>query len=69
MKFRQAKKIIEGSSNLVKRFKELRQPYTNKRGRTVYPSWHDIDIVRRARRIYLRHVKRDKNNSLQYGKR
>ena len=69
MKFRQAKKIIVGSSNLVKRFNELRPPYINERGYTVYPSWHDIDIVRRARRIYLRHVKRDKNNSLQYGKR
>lgn len=63
MKFRQAKKIIEGSSNLVKRFKELRPKFTNERGRTVYPSWHDIDIVRRAKRVYLRHVKRNKKNN------
>ena len=44
MKFRQAKKIIEGNSNLVKRFRELRPPYINERGNIVCPSWHDIDI-------------------------
>lgn len=66
MKFRQAKKIIEGSSNLVKRFKELRPSYINERGYTVYPSWHDIDIVRRARRVYSRHVKRNKKNNYEY---
>lgn len=65
MKFRQAKKIIEGNSNLVKRFRELRPPYTNERGRTVYPSWHDIDIIRRARRVYSRHVKRNKKNNYE----
>lgn len=54
------KKIIEGNSNLVKRFRELRPPYTNERGRTVWPSWNDIGIVHRAMRVYLRHVKRDK---------
>lgn len=63
MKFRQAKKIIEGSSNLVKRFEKLRPSYINERGHTVCPSWHDIDIVRRARRVYLRHVKRNKKNN------
>lgn len=63
MKYRQAKKIIEGSSNLVKRFRELRPPFTNERSCTVYPSWHDIDIVRRAKRVYLRHVKRNKKNN------
>lgn len=63
MKFRQAKKIIEGSSNLVKRFEELRPSYERENGIIVYPSWHDIDIVRRARRVYLRHVKRNKKNN------
>lgn len=63
MKLRQAKKIIEGNSNLVKRFRELRSPYTNERGCTVYPSWHDIDIIRRARRVCLKHVKRKKKNN------
>ena len=63
MKFRQAKKIIEGKSNLVKRFRKLRPPYTNERSRTVWPSWHDIGIVRRAMRVYLRHVKRNKKKN------
>ena len=58
MKFRQAKKIVEGNSNLVKRFRELRPPFTNERGITVYPSWHDIDILYRARKVYSKHVRR-----------
>ena len=60
MKFRQAKKIIEGNTNLIKRFKELRKPYKDDLGRKVFPSWHDIDIVRRARKVYKRHIKRNK---------
>ena len=53
MKFRQAKKIIEGNSNLVKRFRKLRPPYTNEKGCTVYPSWHDTYIICRARKALL----------------
>ena len=60
MKFRQAKKIIEGNTNLIKRFKELRKPYKDDLGRTVFPSWHNIDIVRRAMKVYKRHIKRNK---------
>ena len=60
MKFRQAKKIIEGNTNLIKRFKELRKPYKDDLGRNVFPSWHDIDIVRRAMKVYKRHIKRNK---------
>lgn len=60
MKFRQAKKIIEGNTNLIKRFKELRKPYKDDLGRKVFPSWHDIDIVRRAMKVYKRHIKRNK---------
>ena len=33
----------------IKRFEQLRPPYWDDKGRRVYPSWHDIDIVRRAR--------------------
>jgi hypothetical protein len=60
MKFRQAKKIIEGRSNLVKRFRELRPPYINERGHTVCPSWHDIDIIQRARTVFGKHYRRHK---------
>lgn len=60
MKFRQAKKIIEGNSNLVKRFRKLRPPYINERGKMVFPSYHNIDIIRRAMKVYKRHMKRHK---------
>lgn len=60
MKFRQAKKILFGKTNLLKRFNKLRPPYKDDLGRTVYPSWHDIDIVRRARTVFGKHYRRHK---------
>ena len=55
MKIRIAKKIMGWNPNhkmnkeRIKRFEQLRPPYWDDKGRRVYPSWHDIDIVRRAR--------------------
>ena len=40
-----------------KRFRELRPPFLNKHGFMVYPSYHDIDIVRRARVRLLKWIK------------
>ena len=57
MNFRQAKKILFGNTNLVKRFNKLRPPDL---GRMVYPSWHDIDIVQRARTVFRKHYRRHK---------
>lgn len=65
MKFRQAKKIITGHKpNWRKKFRKLRPPYEREDGKVVFPSWHDIDIVRRAMRVYLRHIKRGKKYRL-----
>lgn len=60
MKFRQAKKILFGNTNLVKRFNKLRPPYEDDLGRTVYPSWHDIDIIQRARTVFGKHYRHHK---------
>lgn len=61
MKFRTAKKIMWSSRNSWrKRFRELRPPYINDDGFTVLPSLHDLDIVVRARTVFLRHIKREK---------
>lgn len=54
MRIRLAKKIMCYNPNCrintkqVKRFNKLRPPYTDEQGRTIYPSWHDIEIVKRA---------------------
>lgn len=54
MKIRIAKKIMMYNENAKinkhqeKRFKELRPSFVNEHGNRVFPSYHDIDIVRRA---------------------
>lgn len=55
MKIRLAKKILNGGNKLYHRkFMKLRPPYTyiDKQGveHTVFPSWHDIPLVVRAKR-------------------
>lgn len=64
MKFRQAKKIIHGRHTSFKRRFELRPPYEETAEdvtlRIVYPSWHDIDMVARAMRVYMHHLKKGK---------
>ena len=63
MKIRIAKKIMMYNDNAKfnkrqqKRFRELRPPFLNKHGFMVYPSYHDIDIVRRARVRLLKWIK------------
>lgn len=61
MKIRQAKKILCGvkSWKTKKRFALLRPPYIDEHGRKVYPSWHDIDIIARARTRYMRYIKKN----------
>lgn len=61
MNFRQAKKIIVGHCpNWRAKFQKMRPPYRREDGVMVCPSWHDIDIVRRAMKVYLRHIERKK---------
>lgn len=64
MKFRLAKKIIHGNSSIHKKYRKRRPPYTDKNGHRVWPSLHDIDIIRRAMRVFLHHYKRHKRKDL-----
>lgn len=60
MKFRQAKKIMHGHSSIHQKIRKLRPPYIDETGKRVWPSLHDIDIIARARKVYLHHLKRKK---------
>lgn len=72
MKFRQAKKIMYGNSSVHKKYRKRRPPYKEEvfdpdaedgfvhSIATVYPSLHDIDIIARARRVFIHHIKRKK---------
>lgn len=69
MKFRIAKKIMHGNSSVHKKYRKRRPPYKEylpacKELVTVYPSLHDIDIIRRAFRVFLHHYKRHKRKDL-----
>ena len=61
MKFRTAKKIIFcHHSSWGKRLMKLRPPYINDKGNLVYPSYHDVAQVAKAKKVYLNHLKRNK---------
>ena len=69
MKIRTAKKIMGWNPNSrinmkqFKRFHELRPPHIAEYawGRKVYPSWHDIDIIHRARTRLYQWIRRFEN--------
>lgn len=67
MKIRQAKKILMGVKSLktMKRFQRLRLPYIDEHGCKVYPSWHDIDIIARARTRYMRYVRKNTTKEVE----
>ena len=65
MKFRQAKKIIHGNSSVHKKYRKRRPPYSNEEGNSVWPSLHDIDIIRRAMRAFTHHYKKHKRKELR----
>jgi hypothetical protein len=65
MKFRQAKKIVHGNSSIHKKWRKRRPPYTDEKGYRVWPSLHDIDIIRRAMRVFLHHYKRHLKRELK----
>ena len=71
MKFRQAKKIVHGNSSVHKKYRKRRPPHeevvTNgihSVSAMVWPSLHDIDIIRRAMRVFLHHYKKHKKKDL-----
>ena len=73
MRLRQAKKIMgwckcEGNwhskdhrNSFWKRCEELRPTYHNDMGMYVLPSFHDIDIIRRARTRLFRWIRKGKS--------
>ncbi|RGY21333.1 hypothetical protein DXA50_00320 [Butyricimonas virosa] len=52
MRLRIAKKILNThGKNYLKRYRELRQPFKkviNGSERLVYPSWHDLPLIKKA---------------------
>lgn len=74
MKIRIAKKIMMFNENAKinkhqqKRFKELRPSFVNKHGNRVFPSYHDIDIVRRAGNKLRRWLKSERSMTTRISK-
>lgn len=66
MKIRIAKKIMGYNPNCkfnkgwYKKLRKLRPPYTREDGVVVFPSAHDVDIIRRARVRLFKWVRKDK---------
>ena len=59
MKFRVAKKIMTGRSSYNRRCEQLRPVRMLEDGNVFIPSWHDIDRIRRAAKVYFHHLNRD----------
>ena len=59
MKFRVAKKIMTGRSSYNRRCEQLRPVRMLEDGNVFIPSWHDIDRIRRAAKVYFRHLNRN----------
>ena len=63
MKIRQAKKILgyNEHSHINKHqkahFMKLRPPIINANGDKIYPSWSDIDVIRRANIRFRKYIK------------
>lgn len=74
MKFRIAKKIMTGHSSVFNKYRKRRPPVYEEwddpdaddgfvhGSKWVYPSLHDVDIIARARSVYLHHIKKRKKN-------
>lgn len=64
MRLRTAKKIMGYNPNRklnmhrFYHFTKLRPAYVNEEGITVHPSWHDIDVVKRASIRLLKWVRK-----------
>ena len=59
MKLRIAKKIMAGRSSYNKRCEQLRPLQILDDGNVFVPAWKDIDRIRRASKIYFRHLNRN----------
>lgn len=59
MKFRIAKKIMTGRSSYNRRCEKLRPLQMLDDGNVFAPAWNDIDRIRRAAKVYFRHVRKN----------
>ena len=59
MKFRIAKKIMTGRSSYNRRCEQLRPLQFLDDGNVFVPAWKDIDRIRRAAKVYFRHLNRN----------
>lgn len=59
MRFRIAKKIMTGRSSYSRRCEQLRPLRVLEDGNVFVPAWKDIDRIRRAAKIYFRHLNRN----------
>lgn len=72
MRLRIAKKILNThGKNYLKRYRELRQPFkkvVDGSERLVYPSWHDLPLVKKANRRLIRKYSKYKyqNNNYEF---
>ena len=58
MKYRIAKKIMTGRSSYNRRCEQLRPIQMLDDGNVFVPAWKDIDRIRRAAKVYFRHLNR-----------
>lgn len=70
MRLRIAKKILNThGKNYLKRYRELRQPFKkviNGSERLVYPSWHDLPLVKKANLRLIRKYNKYKYQKCNY---
>lgn len=59
MKFRIAKKIMTGRSSYNRRCEKLRPLQVLDDGNVLAPAWNDIDRIRRAAKVYFRHIRKN----------
>lgn len=59
MKFRIAKKIMTGRSSYTRRCEKLRPLQILEDGNVYAPAWSDIDRIRRAAKVYFRHIRKN----------
>lgn len=70
MRLRIAKKILNThGKNYLKRYRELRQPFKkviNGSERLVYPSWHDLPLIKKASIRLIRKYNKYKYQKCNY---
>lgn len=70
MRLRIAKKVLNThGKNYLKKYRELRKPFKkviDGSERLVYPSWHDLPLVKKANRRLIRKYNKYKYQKCNY---